>query len=217
MTDLEDIRQNLFVALISDSLDAAGLMHQALPAHIRPLDIGLKMVGRARTGLFMDVYEVRPDENPYELEIVLIDSLRPGDVAVMACAASGRIAPWGELLSTASRERGAVGALMDGAVRDTRAIMAMQFPVFHGGIAPLDSKGRGKLMAIDVAVECAGVRVCPGDLVVGDADGVVVVPRAAEAQVIEAAFTKLRSERSTLSDLKRGLLLKDVYEKYGVL
>jgi 4-hydroxy-4-methyl-2-oxoglutarate aldolase len=217
MTDLDDLREKLFVALISDSLDAAGVTRQALPAHIRPLDAGLTMVGRARTGLFMDVYEVRPDENPYELEIALIDSLRPGEVAVMACAASGRIAPWGELLSTAARERGAVGALMDGYVRDTRAIMAMQFPVFHGGIAPLDSRGRGKLMAIDVPVECAGVRVCPGDLIVGDADGVVVVPRAVEAEVIKAAHTKLSSERSTLSDLKRGLLLRDVYQKYGVL
>jgi regulator of RNase E activity RraA len=217
MNDLDDIKQKLFVALISDTLDAAGVTNQALPARIRPLDTGLKMVGRARTGLFMDVYDVQPDENPYELEIALIDSLRPGDVAVMACAASGRIAPWGELLSTASRERGAVGALMDGYVRDTHAIAAMRFPVFHGGIAPLDSKGRGKIMAIDVPVECAGVRVCPGDLVVGDADGVVVVPRAVEAQVLEAAFTKLQSERNTLSDLKRGLLLKDCYEKYGVL
>jgi regulator of RNase E activity RraA len=217
MTDLHAVRQDLFVALISDTLDAVGLMHQALPAHIRPLDSGLKMVGRARTGLFMDVYEVRPDENPYELEIALIDSLRPDEVAVMACAASGRIAPWGELLSTAARERGAVGALMDGYVRDTKAIVAMRFPVFHGGIAPLDSKGRGKLMAIDVAVECAGVRVSPGDLVFGDADGVVVVPQGVEDQVIAAAFAKLRSERSTLADLKRGLLLKDVYDKYGVL
>ena len=153
------------------------------------------MVGRARTGLFMDVYEVRPDENPYELEIALIDSLRPGEIPVMACAASGRIAPWGELLSTASRARGAVGALMDGYVRDTRAIIAMHFPVFHGGIAPLDSKGRGKIMAIDVPVECAGVRVCPGDLVFGDADGVVVVPQAVEDQVIDAAFAKLKGER----------------------
>jgi regulator of RNase E activity RraA len=217
MSDLAEVREKLFTALISDSLDAMGVMNQALPARIRPLDASVKMAGRARTGLFMDVYEVRPDENPYEYEIALIDSLRPGEVAVMACAASGRIAPWGELLSTAARARGAVGALMDGYVRDTRAIVAMQFPVFHGGIAPLDSKGRGRIMAIDVPVECAGVRVCPGDLVVGDADGVVVVPQAVEAQVLEAAFAKLRSERSTLSELKQGALLADAYRKYGVL
>jgi regulator of RNase E activity RraA len=217
MDGLDDVPDALRTALVSDSLDSLGVMKQALPAHIRPLDPGLAMLGRARTGLFMDVYDVRPDENPYELEIALIDSLRPGEIAVMACAASGRIAPWGELLSTAARARGATGALMDGYVRDTRAILAMGFPVFHAGIAPLDSKGRGKLMAIDVPVECAGVRVCPGDLVVGDADGVVVIPRAVEAAVLAAVRAKLQSERSTLADLHRGLLLKDVYAKYGVL
>ena len=217
MSDLEDLRQKLFVALLSDSLDSVGLTHQALPARIRPLDASLKMLVRARTGVFMDVYGVRADENPYELEIALIDSLRPGEIAVLTCGASGRIAPWGELLSTAAEARGAAGALTDGYVRDISGIIAMRFPVFHGGIAPLDSKGRGRLMAIDVPVECAGVRVAPGDLVMGDADGVVVVPQAVEAEVMAAALAKRTAERSTLGDLRRGLLLRDVYEKYGVL
>lgn len=217
MADLEDIRARLFAALLSDVLDGLGHMNQALPPAIRPLDDASVMVGRARTALFMDVYEVRPDENPYENEIRLIDSLRPDEIPVFACGRTGRIAPWGELLSTAAKVRGAAGALMDGLVRDIRAIRAMGFPVFHGGIGPLDSKGRGKIMAIDVPVECAGVRVCPGDLIFGDADGVVVVPRAIEAEVLAAAYKKLKGERNTLADLRAGIPLGAVFAKYGIL
>lgn len=217
MTDLAEIRSRLFCSLLSDVLDAHGVMSQAMPPRIRPLDDASIMVGRARTALFMDVYAVRPDENPYELEIALIDSLQPGQIPVFACGATGRIAPWGELLSTASKVRGAEGALMDGLVRDIRAIRTMGFPVFHGGIGPLDSKGRGKIMAIDVPVEVAGVKVAPGDLIFGDADGVVVVPQAIEADVIAAAFEKLKGEKNTLADLQAGHKLGDVFARYGVL
>ncbi len=217
MTDIADIRTRLFCSLLSDVLDAHGVMNQAFPPRIRPLDDASIMVGRARTALFMDVYEVRENENPYELEIALIDSLQPGEIPVFACGATGRIAPWGELLSTASHARGAAGALMDGLVRDIRAIRAMGFPVFHGGIGPLDSKGRGKIAAIDVPIECAGVKVAPGDLIFGDADGVVVIPQAIEAQVIAAAFEKLKGEKNTLADLQAGHKLGDVFAKYGVL
>jgi len=214
---LAEIRGRLTTALLSDVLDALGHRAQALPPRIRPLDDASVMAGRARTALFMDVYEVTPDENPYELEIALIDSLRPDDIPVFSCGGTGRIAPWGELLTTASLARGAAGVLMDGLVRDIRAIRATGFPVFHGGIGPLDSKGRGKIVALDVPVECAGVRVCPGDLLFGDADGVIVVPRAAEAQALADAYEKLAGERSTLADLRAGMLLGKVYAKYGIL
>lgn len=217
MTDLAAIKEKLFCALLSDVMDALGHMHQALPPRIRPLDDNLVMVGRARTALFVDQYHVADGENPYELEIQLIDSLRPGEIPVFSCGATGRIAPWGELLSTASHARGAAGALMDGLVRDIRAIRTMGFPVFHGGIGPLDSKGRGKIVALDVPVEVAGVKVTTGDLIYGDADGVVVVPQSIEAEVIAAAFEKLKGEHSTLADLQAGMKLGDVFAKYGVL
>ena len=217
MADLVELRKKLFASLLSDVLDSLGHTEQAMPPRIRPLDEASVMVGRARTALFMDVYEVAPNENPYELEIALIDSLKPDDIPVFACGATGRIAPWGELLSTASHARGAAGALMDGMVRDIKAIRAMNFPVFHGGIGPLDSKGRGKIMALDVPIACAGVRVCPGDLIFGDADGVIVVPQAIEEAALAAAFEKLKGEHSTLADLRAGLKLADVYAKYGVL
>jgi len=102
-------------------------------------------------------------------------------------------------------------------VRDIKAIRAMGFPVFHGGIGPLDTKGRGRVMALDVAVRCAGVKVETGDLVFGDADGVVVVPQRVEAQVLALAFDKIKGERRTLADLRAGEKLAEVFDKYGIL
>jgi 4-hydroxy-4-methyl-2-oxoglutarate aldolase len=214
---LSEIRKALFASVLSDCLDSAGAMDQALPAHIRPLDAASVMVGRARTAQFMEVGAYEAGTNPYELEIALVDSLQEGEIPVFACSNPARIAPWGELLSTAAQVRGAAGALMDGATRDVKAIRLMGFPVFHGGIAPLDSKGRGRVMAIDVPVRCAGVKVARGDLIFGDADCVVVVPQAIEQQVLALAFEKIRGEKRTLDDLRAGEKLGDVFAKYGIL
>ena len=214
---IDEIRSRLFASVLSDCLDQAGYTKQALSSRIRPLDEASVMVGRARTAAFMEVYHVAEGVNPYELEIALIDSLQADEIPVFACSNPARVAPWGELLSTASRVRGAAGALMDGCVRDIKPIKAMGFPVFHGGIAPLDSKGRGKIMALDVPIECDGVAVHPGDLIFGDADGVVVIPRQAEDKVLALAFEKVTGERNTLRDLQRGDKLADVFAHYGIL
>ena len=214
---LADIRGKLFTSVLSDTLDSVGVRDQALPARIRPLDEGLVMAGRARTAAFMEVYHHDEGTNPYELEIALIDSLQSDEIPVFACSNPARVAPWGELLSTAAKVRGAAGALMDGCTRDVRAIRAMAFPVFHGGIAPLDSKGRGRIMALDVPVECAGVKIEPGDLIFGDADGVVVIPKRVEAEVLRLAFEKVVGEKSTLANLQRGDKLADVFARYGIL
>jgi regulator of RNase E activity RraA len=228
MTDLTPIRsrqnaplpqnwEQLFSAVLSDSLDAVGVMNQAMKASIRPLDESLKMCGRARTGIYMETASVEPGVNPYELEIAIVDDLKPGDVAVFACGGSSRIAPWGSLLSTATKARGAAGCVTDGLVRDILEIRRMGLPVFHGGIGPLDSKGRGQIQAVDVPVMCGGVRVEPGDLVFGDADGVVVVPQAVETQVLAIAFDKINGEHHSITELRSGGYLRDVYAKYGVL
>lgn len=217
MASLADIRKSLFASVLSDCLDACGLMDQALPSRIRPLDEASVMVGRARTAQFMEVDHHEAGTNPYELEIALIDSLRADEIPVFACSNPARIAPWGELLSTAAQVRGAAGALMDGCTRDVKAIRQMGFPVFHGGIAPLDSKGRGRVMALDVPVRCGGVKVASGDLVFGDADGVVVIPRAAEEKVLALAFEKIMGEKRTLDELRAGEKLADVFAKYGIL
>jgi regulator of RNase E activity RraA len=214
---LEEIRRSLYTAVLSDVLDELGFRDQAMPPSIRPLDEDLVLAGFARTGLYREVFEAVAGENPYELEIALVDDLAPGEVAVFGCCGSRRIAPWGELLSTASRARGAVGCVTDGMVRDVRAIRALRFPVFHGGIAPLDSKGRGKVAEIDTPIRCGGVAVAPGDLVVGDADGVVVVPRAVEDEALRRAFAKVAGENTTRDELAAGAKLADVFAKYRVL
>lgn len=209
--------EKLYSAVLSDALDAAGVWNQAMTSRMRPLDDALKLCGRARTGQYMEVSFVEEGVNPYELEIAIVDDLKPGDVAVFACGGSSRIAPWGSLLSTATRARGAAGCVTDGMVRDIMGIRELQLPVFHTGIAPLDSKGRGQIQAVDVPVIVDGVRVTPGDLVFGDADGVVVVPQAVEATVLQFAFDKINGEHHSINELRAGSYLRDVYARYGVL
>ncbi len=216
--DFATLRKELYTAVLSDTLDSLGHTRQAMRPFVRPLDDRSVLFGRARTGLFMPIYHIPEGENFYELEIKLIDDLKPDEVAVFACdGPTDRIAPWGELLSTAASYRGAAGCVTDGLVRDVRQIRAMEFPVFHGGIGPLDSQGRGRVVAIDVPVECAGVPVRSGDLVFGDVDGVVVIPQEIEDAVLKAALEKIKGENRTRDELARGLKLADVYAKYGVL
>ena len=213
-----EMRGTFFCALISDVLDSLGHTHLALSPHVRPLDEALTLVGRARTMLYADVYSPPgPEENHYELEIQLVDSLGPGDVAVASCGGTGRIAPWGGLLSTAATMRGAAGAVMDGYVRDILHVRELGFPVFAGGIAPLDSSGRGKVIEIDVPVEVGGVPVCPGDIVFGDADGCIIIPRDLEGAVIAAGREKLAAEDKSRKALLDGRLLAEVYDEFGVL
>ena len=214
---ISQARGSLYSAVLSDVLDSLGNTEHAMGPQIRPLDDSLVLFGRARTGLYMEVFTETPGENPYELEIALIDDLKPDEIAVLACPDSPRVAPWGELLSTASKARGAVGCVTDGLVRDIRLIRDMGFPVFAGGIGPLDSKGRGTVMRIDVPVACGGIRVASGDWLFGDADGVVVIPEALAEQAIEAALAKIEGENRTREELEAGALLKDVFARHGIL
>jgi regulator of RNase E activity RraA len=214
----ERIVATLYSAVLSDVMDGLGLTNQALKPFVRPLDEQLVLFGRARTGLYMPRYQALPGEDPYDVEIALVDDLQPGDVAVFACnGPTDRIAPWGELLSTAAQVRGAAGCVTDGLVRDVKPIRAMGFPVFHGGIGPLDSKGRGKMMEMDCKVACAGVELAAGDYVFGDCDGVVVVPRAAAEEVIAKALEKVAAEDRTRGELRAGRSLRNVFDSFGVL
>jgi len=216
--DLVLLKSKLFTSVISDALDSIGIMNQAMRPFVRPLDDACVMAGFARTGLYAVRSHASPTENPYEVEIALVDDLRPDDVAIFACnGPTERIAPWGGLLTTAATCRGAAGCVTDGLARDVRHIRAVGFPVFCGGIGPIDSKGRGVMVEKDAPVECAGVRVETGDLVFGDVDGVVVVPKAVTERVIEAAFRKVEAERQTSEELSRGVPLADVFARYGIL
>jgi regulator of RNase E activity RraA len=207
--------QHLYTAVVSDSLDQLGVRNQAMRERLRPVHPKCKFAGWARTIACSDVYHI--PEDPYAMEIEAIDSLLPGEAAVVGTQNSLRNAPWGELLSTAAKARGARGAVVDGLVRDIRKIEELAFPVFAAGIKPVDSMGRGIVTAYNVPVECGDVIVHPGDFVFADSDGVVVAPRAIAAQVIELAADKVRREDDSRKELMEGAYLRDVFRKYGVL
>lgn len=209
------IEEHLYTAVICDSLDQLGAREQAMREYLRPVHSGFRMAGWARTILCRDVYEL--SENPYEKEIEAVDSILPDEVVVVATQRSIRNAPWGELLSTAAKARGGRGAVVDGLVRDVKLIEQLGFPVFAAGIKPLDSAGRGIVEQYNVPVDCGGVLVHPGDLVVADYDGIVVAPRKLCAETIRLASDKVSRENNTRRELRAGALLRDVYARYGVL
>ncbi len=212
---LDQLREKLYVSVVSDVLDAQGFFDQAMSARLRPLTPDSRVVGRAHTMLTVDVY-ARP-ENPYEREIAAVDALKPNDVMVAMTHDSQRTCIWGELLSTAAIARGAVGCVIDGHTRDVRQINEIGFPVFCTGIRPVDSSSRSKVVDFGVPIECGGVRVDPGDVIFGDYDGIVVIPQAILAKTVDLALAKVESENHSREMLRQGHYLRDVYEKFGVL
>jgi regulator of RNase E activity RraA len=175
------------------------------------------LCGYARTGQYIGLAEYDPGEDPYELEIALVDDLAAGDVAVLGCFQLPKVVPWGELLTTASLARGAVGCLTDGLARDSRQICQLGFPVFSAGLCPLDTRGRGKMISMDRAVTIANVKVRSGDLVFGDCDGVLIIPADIATDVLTNALKKVRTENAFREELKQGAKLRDVYAKHGIL
>ncbi|MBZ5561965.1 MAG: RraA family protein [Acidobacteriia bacterium] len=216
---LKSIQQDLYVAAVSDILDELGYRHQTMHQRLRPLLPDPKncgFVGRARTVRWMDTDYVH-EEDPYGLEIEVMDSLKAGDVVVHSTDYGGTNAPWGELMTTVAKRNGAVGCVCDSQIRDCLKIIAMGFPVYFAGIRPLDSKGRGMVMAYDVPIRCGEVLVRPGDLVIADYDGIAVVPPAVEETVLLKAQKKVQTENLARKELKEGKSLREVFDKYGVL
>ncbi len=209
------VEDKLYTAVVSDAMDQIGIRTQAMREYLRPVYPCGAFCGWARTIASSDVYHILPE--PYAMEIEAIDSILPGEVVVVSTQQSKRNAPWGELLSTAAKARGARGAVIDGLVRDVRRIQSLDFPVIAAGIKPVDSMGRGIVTAYNVPVECGEVLINPGDLVFADLDGIVVVPAAAVEEVVRVALNKATREDSSRAELSRGAYLRDVFQKYGVL
>lgn len=209
------LEEKLYTAVVSDVLDSLGYRDQVMRADLNPLLPGTVLAGRARTILAVDYYE--PLEEPYAVEIQLVDSLVEGDVVVGGTNESVRNGLWGELLSTASKYRGARGAIIDGYVRDVRRIRDLGFPIWCTGTKPVDSAGRGLSVKHDCVVRCGGVLVHPGDTVFADEDGVVVIPQGVVEEVIRIALEKVAAEDATREDLKRGISLSEVFRRRGVL
>jgi len=213
---LDHIARNLYTAVLSDTLDSLGHRNQVMREYIRPVHSRYTVVaGYAHTIAFVDSDEVLA--NPFDAEIEAVDAIRPNDFVVISTGNSIQNAPWGELLSTAAVARGARGAAMDGFVRDVKMIEALGFPVFATGMKPVDSNGRGLLTAWGKPIVCGEVEVDPGDLIVADFDGIVVIPAALIEITIERANQKVTGENNSRDELKKGVYLRDVYNKYGVL
>ena len=209
------VRESLTAAVVSDALDALGYRDQALDVALRPLTSARKLVGRARTTLWADMWH--DDPRPYELELAAVDGCRPEDVFVAAGGGSLRSGLWGELLLTAACNQGCVGAIVDGAVRDVAQMTAMDFVVYARGTCIRDSQHRQRVIDCDVPVEIGGVTCRPGDLLIADADGVVVVPQAVEQEALLRAWAKVHDENITRDAIRAGMPAAEAYRKYGVL
>lgn len=210
------MKNNLYVPVVSDILDILGYRSNVMHQRLRPLDANNCIIaGRARTIRWMETDYVESDA--YGIEIDAIDSLKPNDVVVHSEDHACTNAPWGELMTTIAQRNGAVGAICDSMIRDCKRMIEMGFPVFYKGIRPVDSLGRGKVMAFDVPVRCGGVLVHSGELVFADFDGIVVIPKCVEDEVLQKAYEKITKENQSRMDLLNGDSLKTVYKRYGVL
>jgi 4-hydroxy-4-methyl-2-oxoglutarate aldolase len=211
------LRSTATVAMICDALDALGVRNQALDPLLRPIKRPARLEGRARTVEFVPTEEEVDADDPYGEMINFIDTLAVGDVAVIAAHGSARSGCWGELFTAAASGRGAAGVVCDGYVRDTDKVARMQLPVFARGRRPYDFRARLRVIGRDIAVFCGGVNVGPGDLVVGDDDGVVAVPRALEAAIVEAANARATRESTVLTELLSGCSLREVWDRHRLL
>ena len=201
---------------ISDSLDKCGYRDQVAFNRLVSLRLEDRIMGRARTVRFEEDPNPNP-ENPYDDMIAFIDSVEPGEIVVIATGRSNKTAFWGELFSAAAKARGALGMITDGNIRDTDKILIVDFPVFSISHRPLDYRGRMKVTEIQTTVTVEGVDIHPGDLLMADNDGVVVIPKEIESDVLDAARKRVMTESTVLSELQAGSTLREVWDKHHVL
>lgn len=212
---LEMMRESLFTAVVCDALDSLGYRRQSPRVQFPIQTVEGVLVGRCKTTLWGEM--AHHDTRPYDKELEAVDGCQAGNVLIGAAHGSARSGLWGEILSTAARNSGCVGAVIDGAVRDVRRMQQMQFPVFARSTSPYDSRDRQRVVDIDVTVEIDGVSFQPGDLVFADIDGMVVVPQEVEGETIERAWQKVHDEDETRQAISNGMRATDAFAKYGVL
>jgi 4-hydroxy-4-methyl-2-oxoglutarate aldolase len=204
----------LYTPVVGDILDVHGHVHQFLPQAIRPLRATMRIVGRAMPVLIADV-EGR-QERPFGRLTEALDQIEPGEI-YLATGGSLNCAAWGEILTATARTRGGVGAVIDGYHRDTPRVLEQDWPVFSRGGWAQDAGVRSSVVDFRCGVEIGGVRVKPGDLVFGDIDGVVIVPRAVEEETITKALEKARGEKLVRREIEDGMSSTAAFKKYGIL
>jgi regulator of RNase E activity RraA len=212
---MDELSPQVTTAQLSDALDTVNAREQVMHASIAPLAVGSRALGRAATVQFSPVdHDV---DEPYDDAIAFIDGLEPGSLVVIACGGSTRSGFWGELFSAAALGRGAVGVVCDSYIRDTPKIRALGFPAFAAGNRPIDFRARMEITGMNRPVQCGGVVVNPGELVLADDDGVVVVPAAIEAEAVRRANEKAERETTVLDELQSGSTLRSVWDRFRVL
>ena len=216
------IRDELFVAAVGDVLDTMGWQHQFLPPGIAPLEKSMRIVGRAMPVLEADVVNDGTRSagplsgKPFGLMLEALDDLKPGEIYI-ATGASLRYALWGGLMSTRARHLKAAGAILDGYVRDAGEIERLGFDVFCRGTYAQDQGVRGQVIDYRCTIEIEGVRIAPGDLLFGDREGVLVIPRAVEAEAVERALAKVRTEDKVADAIRGGMSACEALATFGVM
>jgi len=211
------IKRELFSAIIGDVLDKMGYLHCFLPPRVRALREDMILAGRAMPVLEVDLGpDAEAERKPFGLMLEALDDLKTHEVYV-AAGASATYALWGELMSTRAMKLGAAGAVMDGWARDTAGILRLGFPVFAHGSYAQDQGPRGEVRDFRIPLEIGGVSIRPGDLIYGDRDGVLVVPREAEEEALTRAFEKLEGENSVRAAIENGMSTVEAFRTYGVM
>lgn len=208
--------ERLTTAILSDSLDASGLRSQVLRTRLAPLVAGSRILGRAWTVAF-EPSEADSPTDPYGPAIDYISAIRPGEIAVIATEESNESAFWGELFSAAAIGAGAVGLVTDGNLRDTDRIAGLGFPAFSLSRRPIDYRRRMRVVGVGESIIIGGVPIAAGDLVMADDDGVVVVPRSSEVEVLRRARARAAGESTVLAELLAGDTLRQVWDRHGIL
>lgn len=215
MSDPLAVLETLYTAVVADVLDSLGHRQQTLSAEIRAMTPARQVSGRVFTVKAEEVDSI-PTE-PYKLEMAAIDAMSTGDVLVVDADHNRQSAFWGELLSTACRAKGVRGAVMSTCTRDLWALEKMEFPVFAIGRTPTDSKGRIDVTAIGEPITIDGVRIENGDYLLGDPDGVVIIPAAALDETLRLAQKKVSGENTVRDDLANGMPVTEAFAKHGIL
>ena len=217
----QSIKAELFTAVVGDVLDAAGYTRQFLPPQIRALDPAMVVVGRAMPVLEADCHgetiAATGERQPFGLMFEALDALQANEVYICT-GSSPTYALWGELMSTRAMKLGAAGAVLDGYSRDTRGILRLGFPTFSHGTYAQDQRVRGRVIDFRCPIQFAnGVLVNPGDIVFGDVDGVVIIPREQEESIIQSALDKVRGENRVRSAIEAGMSTVEAFRTFGIM
>jgi 4-hydroxy-4-methyl-2-oxoglutarate aldolase len=206
--------RELYTPVVGDVLDDLGFTHQFLPQPIHPLREEMKLAGRAMPVMMIDVFGKQ--KKPFGLLTEALDQLKPGEI-YLASGGDMRCAYWGEILTATAKKRGAVGAVINGFHRDTPKVLEQNWPVFSRGRFAQDSGVRTQVVDFRCQIEIGQVAVQPGELVFADLDGVIVIPKRVEAEVIERALAKARGEKLVRKEIEGGMSSTDAFRKYGIL